>query len=374
MSSATGNDSGTAASSHPWWKDVVCYQVWPRSFKDSNADGIGDIQGIISKLAYLKDLGIDVVWVSPTYSSPMVDFGYDISNWQGVDPDFGEVEDMDELIEKVHMHDMKILLDLVVTHTSNQHDWFKESKSSKDNPKSDWYIWKDARKGHKIFNPITETYDEIEEPTNWRACFGGSAWTYVPERDQYYLHLFMPAEPDLNFEKDYVRKAVYEEAIGFWLNKGIDGFRIDTVNRICKDWNWPDAQVKLEGKIQPATQFYINGPRSHEFLKEMRKYMDDHPRVKERGQSLMLVGELPLTEYDEVLRYVHPDSKELSMVFDFDMVKLGGHDDPDNVKCHQVKHLCDGDPSFTLPLFKQGLKKVQDLISSGAWGTVFMEK
>lgn len=358
----------------PWWKDVVCYQVWPKSFKDSNGDGIGDIQGIISKLGYLKDLGIDAIWVSPTYSSPMVDYGYDISDWQGICPDFGTMQDMDELIERVHELEMKILLDLVITHSSDQHAWFKDSRSSKDNAKSDWYIWKDAREVKTKWNAITKTHDEIEEPTNWRSCFGGSAWTYVPERDQYYLNLFMPAEPDLNFEKDYVRKAVYEEAIGFWSNKGIDGFRLDTVNRISKDCNWPDAEVKLEGKLQQASEHYINGPRSHEFLKEMRGYMDNHPRVKERGQSLMLVGELPLTGYDDVLRYVHPDSKELSMVFDFDMVKLGGHDDPDNVKAHQVKNLCDEDPSFTLPLFKQRLDKVQDLIASGAWGTVFTEK
>ena len=344
------------------------------SFADSNGDGIGDIRGIISKLPYLHDLDIDVIWVSPTYASPLADYGYDVSDWKDMCPKFGTLADMEALIAEVHKFGMRILLDLVVTHTSDQHAWFKQSRSSRDNEKSDWYIWKDGRKGNKIFNPVTNTYDEVVEPTNWRACFGGSAWTYVPERDQYYLNLFMSAEPDLNWELPHVRQAIYEDAVGFWLEKGIDGFRIDTVNRISKDCNWPDAPVKLEGKLQPGADFYINGPRSHEFLQEMHAYMNNHPRVKERGEPLMLVGELPQTECEEVMQYVSPKSKELSMVFDFDMVKLGGHDNPDEVKPHQVKNLCNRDPSFTLPLFKQALQKVQSLIGDGGWGTVFMEK
>ena len=344
------------------------------SFKDSNDDGIGDIQGVISKLDYLQDLGIDVVWICPTYASPLKDYGYDISDWQAICPTFGTMQDMEDLIEQVHKRSMRILMDLVVTHTSDQHAWFKESRSSKTNDKHDWYIWKDARKGNKIWNPVTFTHDEVTEPNNWCACFGGSAWTYVPERDQYYLTLFMPSEPDLNWELKHVREAIFKDAVGFWLDKGIDGFRIDTVNRISKDQTFPDAPRVLEGRLQPGSDYYINGPRSHEYLKYLREYINDHPRVKERGQPLMLVGELPRTEYDDVLKYVHPELKELSMVFDFDMVKLGGHDDPDNVKAHEVKNLCDGDPAFTLPLFKQRIKKVQDLIASGAWGTVFMEK
>ena len=155
------------------------------SFKDSNDDGIGDIQGVISKLDYLQDLGMDVVWICPTYASPLKDYGYDISDWQAICPTFGTMQDMEDLIEQVHKRSMRILMDLVVTHTSDQHAWFKESRSSKTNDKHDWYIWKDARKGNKIWNPVTFTHDEVTEPNNWCACFGGSAWTYVPERDQY---------------------------------------------------------------------------------------------------------------------------------------------------------------------------------------------
>ncbi|KAK3687134.1 hypothetical protein LTR37_019127 [Vermiconidia calcicola] len=359
--------------SRPWWKDAVCYQVWPMSFKDSNADGHGDIQGIISKLDYLKDLGADVVWVSPTYKSPMKDFGYDISDWSDINPAFGTMEDMLQLIEEVHKRGMRILLDLVITHTSDQHPWFLESRTSKVNPKADWYMWENGRPGHHIYNTRTGVDDKVEQPTNWRACFGGSAWYYGEERDQHFLHLFLKEEPDLNWENPVTRKAIYEAAIGFWLDKGIDGFRIDTVNRLSKDVTWQDVPTKLVGPLQSATHVYINGPRSHEFLKEMRQYMDNHPRVQESGQELMLVGELPKTPMDDVMQYVHPDSRELSMVFDFDMVDLAGHDSPDEVKAHETKNLCDGDPSYTLPLFKETIIKVQNLISAGGWGTVFME-
>ena len=354
-----------------WWQGVVCYQIWPKSFKDTSGDGGGDIKGIIEKLDYLKDLGIDVIWISPTYKSPMKDMGYDVADWQEMDPTFGTLQDMCDLIEAVHARGMKILLDLVITHTSNQHPWFIESSSSKDNPKSDWYIWKDPRPGNKIWNERTKTHDLVEEPTNWRACFGGSAWTYHEARNQYYVHLFLVEEPDLNFENEEARKAIYDAAIGFWLNKNVDGFRIDTVNRLSKDPTYSDAKVKLVGKLQDGRDHYMNGPKSHVYLKEMRKYIDEHPGGKDR--DIMLVGELPRTEYSAVMEYVHPKYHELNMVFDFDMVKLGGHDDPDNVRPHEVKHLRDGHESFTLPLFKKQLKKVQDMIDAGAWGTVFME-
>lgn len=217
-----------AAAERDWWKDVVCYQIWPMSVNDSNNDGHGDIQGIIKKLDYLKDLGVDAVWICPTYKSPMKDFGYDISDWQDVNPAFGTLADMELLIEEVHKRDMKILMDLVVTHTSNEHAWFKESRSSRDNPKHDWYVWKDGRPGNEIAHTITGTLDKIEEPTNYRAAFGGSAWYHVPERDQYYMHLFLYEEPDLNWENPETRQAIYGTAIGFWLDRKVDGFRIDT--------------------------------------------------------------------------------------------------------------------------------------------------
>jgi glycosidase len=316
---ATGN-------SHPWWKDVICYQVWPLSFKDSTGDGRGDIRGVISKLEYLKDLGIDCIWLCPTYESPMIDYGYDISDYQRIQSQFGTMQDMEDLISKVHELGMKILLDLVVTHTSNQHAWFQESKSSKDNPKNDWYIWENPRPGHEVFNTRIQEPQLVEQPTNWRSAFGGSAWEYAQERNQYYLHLFYPHQPDLNWELKHVREQIYEAAIGFWLEKGIDGFRIDTVNRISKQTPWVDANTTNEAPYQPASRYYINGPRSHEFLKEMRAYMENHPTVKAKNTDLMLVGELPLTQYDDVKNYTLPGSKELNMVFDFDMIKLGGHD------------------------------------------------
>jgi glycosidase len=327
MSSTTATEK-----SHPWWKDVICYQVWPLSFKDSTGDGRGDIRGVISKLEYLKDLGIDCIWLCPTYESPMIDYGYDISDYQRIQSQFGTMQDMEDLIKKVHELGMKILLDLVVTHTSNQHAWFQESRSSKDNPKNDWYIWENPRPGHEVFNTRIQEPQLVEQPTNWRSAFGGSAWEYGPERDQYYLHLFYPHQPDLNWELKHVREQIYEAAIGFWLEKGIDGFRIDTVNRISKQTPWVDANTTNEAPYQPAGRYYINGPRSHEFLKEMRAYMDNHPTVKARNTVLMLVGELPLTPYNDVKNYTLPASKELNMVFDFDMVKLGGHDGTSPVK------------------------------------------
>jgi glycosidase len=332
MSSTTATEK-----SHPWWKDVICYQVWPLSFKDSTGDGRGDIRGVISKLEYLKDLGIDCIWLCPTYESPMIDYGYDISDYQRIQSQFGTMQDMEDLIKKVHELGMKILLDLVVTHTSNQHAWFQESRSSKDNPKNDWYIWENPRPGHEVFNTRIQEPQLVEQPTNWRSAFGGSAWAYAPERDQYYLHLFYPHQPDLNWELKHVREKIYEAAIGFWLEKGIDGFRIDTANRISKQTPWVDANTTNEAPYQPASRYYINGPRSHEFLKEMRAYMDNHPAVRARNTDLMLVGELPLTPYNDVKNYTLPASKELNMVFDFDMIKLGGHDGSSPV---QYSDLC----------------------------------
>jgi len=307
------------------------------------------------------------------YRSPQADYGYDISDWTDIHPEFGRVSDVERLIAEAHKLGMRLLMDLVVTHSSSQHKWFLEACSSRDNPKADWYMFRDPRPGNMIMNNVTGESELVEEPTNWKACFGGPIWTYVPARDQYYLSLFMPAEPDLNFENPEVRKAVFQDAIGFWLDRGIDGFRIDTVNRISKDLSFPDAPTTLKGRLQPGSDWYINGPRSHFFIQELRKYMDNHPCVKRTGKELMLVGELPRTTYDDVLKYTHPESKELSMVFDFDMVRLGGHDNPDEVPSHMVKNLSDGHHTFTLPQFKSELAKVQDLIANGSWGTIFME-
>ncbi|KAK4494720.1 hypothetical protein PRZ48_014076 [Zasmidium cellare] len=346
----------------PWWKGVVAYQVWPMSFKDSNGDGIGDIQGIISKLDYLKDLGVDVIWLSPTYKSPMDDWGYDISDYQDIHEQFGTLDDMEQLINEIHKRGMKILLDLVITHTSDKHPWFIESRKSKDNDKADWYMWADKRPGNEINGEL------VEEPSNWRAAFGGSAWTYVKERDQYYIHLFLVSQPDLNWDNPDVREAVYQSAVKFWLDRGVDGFRVDTANRFHKDPNYPDIEPTVAGKWQPGSKHYINGPKMHEWLQELRAKMHRDTN----GKDLMLVGELPLTPYEELLKYVIPERKELSMVFDFDMIKLGNNDNPDEFAKHEVSNFMDRDPSFTLPKFKTAIQKVQNLITdTNAWGTIF---
>jgi len=204
----------------PWWKNKVFYQVWPRSFKDSNTTntkGHGDIRGVIEKLGYLQALGVDVIWLCPVYQSPQKDFGYDISNYEAIDPDFGTMEDMDELIAQVKRRGMRIILDLVINHTSDEHAWFVESSSSRDNPKADWYIWRDAKEGDS---------DVPKEPTNWRACLiHGSAWTWCEARKQFYLHCFLKCQPDLNWENEDCRNAIYESAIKFWMRKGVSGFR-----------------------------------------------------------------------------------------------------------------------------------------------------
>lgn len=204
-----------------WWKDAVVYQIYPASFKDSNGDGLGDIPGIISKLDYLKELGVDVVWVSPMFDSPQVDMGYDISDYEAVYPPYGTLQDMEVLVAELHRRDMKLVLDLVINHTSEEHAWFKESRSSKENPKRDWYIWKPAR--------YAEDGSRLP-PTNWRSHFSGSAWQWDELTQEYYLHLFAKEQPDLNWENEETRKAIYDSSMRFWLDKGVDGFRIDCVN------------------------------------------------------------------------------------------------------------------------------------------------
>ena len=199
-----------------WWKDGTVYQIWPASYKDSNGDGIGDIQGIISTLDYLKDIGIDIIWVSPMYDSPQIDMGYDISNYEDIYPPYGSLADAESLIEACHKRGIRLVFDLVINHTSNLHPWFKDSRSSKDNPKRDWYIWQPAKydkKGQRM------------PPNNWRAHFGGSAWEWDETSQEYYLHLFCPEQPDLNWESEAARNAIYESAVKFWLDKGVDGFR-----------------------------------------------------------------------------------------------------------------------------------------------------
>lgn len=291
-----------------WWKSAVVYQVYPRSFADANGDGMGDVQGIISKLDYLAQLGIDVLWLSPIFTSPQDDNGYDISDYQDIDPMFGTLADVDELIAQAHQRGIKIVMDLVVNHTSDEHPWFIESKSSQDNPKRDWYWWRPAREGMTAGEPGAE-------PTNWRSFFSGSVWELDETTGEYYLHLFSKKQPDLNWENPEVRAAVYE-MMNWWLDRGVDGFRMDVINLISKVLPLRDADIGGPDGFAPGFQFVMNGPRIHEFLKEM------YQEVFAGRDRVITVGEMPGATTDEARRYTRPDEKELDMVFQFDHMSL----------------------------------------------------
>ena len=234
-----------------WWKESIVYQIYPSSFQDSDGDGIGDLNGIRSRLDYLKDLGVNVLWLCPIMDSPMDDNGYDISNYRAINPRFGTMEDFDALLAEAHQRGIRIVMDLVVNHTSDEHPWFIESRKSVDNPYRDYYIWKPGKDGH--------------EPNNWGASFGGSAWKYDPQTDMYYLHLFSPKQPDLNWENPKVRDEVFN-MMTWWFDKGIDGFRMDVISMISKDQRFPDGEK--HGLYGNGGPYYVNGPRIHEFLRE----------------------------------------------------------------------------------------------------------
>lgn len=268
-----------------WWKESVVYQVYPRSFNDSNGDGIGDLRGIIEKLDYLKELGIDVIWLSPVYKSPNDDNGYDISDYEDIMDEFGTMEDMDDLIKEGNKRGIKILMDLVVNHTSDEHKWFIEAKKSKDNPYRDYYIWRDPVNG--------------EEPNDLRSTFSGSAWQYDETTGQYYLHLFSKKQPDLNWENEEVRNKIYK-MMNFWIDKGIGGFRMDV--------------IELIGKI-PDKKVTHNGPKLHEYIREMNKKTFG-------GKDLLTVGETWGCTTEIAKKYSNPDDSELSMIFQFEHILL----------------------------------------------------
>ncbi|KAF3765303.1 family 13 glycoside hydrolase [Cryphonectria parasitica EP155] len=335
----------------PWWKSAVVYQIYPASFKDSNSDGVGDLQGIISKLDYIASLGVNVIWICPMYDSPQVDMGYDISNYEDVYGPYGTLADMEQLIRECHDRGLRIMLDLVINHSSSEHMWFKESRSSKSNPKRDWYIWRPAK------------YDDQgrrQPPNNWRSNFGGgSVWEWDPATEEYYLHLFAIEQPDLNWENPETRRAIYESSMEFWLKRGVDGFRIDTVNMYSKPPDLADAPV-LDPSVlyQAASTLYCNGPRMHEFLDEMSEIL--------RRYGAITVGELPCTpETERVLRYVSAREGQLNMVFQFDIVDVG----------MGPIHKYDVVPrSWQLPDLKRAVDRTQALIrDTDGWSTVFME-
>ncbi|MEM1503163.1 alpha,alpha-phosphotrehalase [Domibacillus sp. 8LH] len=275
-----------------WWKQSVVYQIYPKSFNDTNGSGVGDLRGIIEKLDYLKDLGVDVLWLTPIYASPQKDNGYDISDYYAVNPEYGTMADVEELLEQAHNREIKIVMDLVVNHTSTEHNWFQQSREA-DGRFRDYYIWKDGVNGGP--------------PNNWKSKFGGSAWAYDEKRGQYYLHLFDRTQADLNWENEQVRRDLYE-MMHFWLQKGIDGFRLDVINLISKDQSFPDD---FEGD---GRRFYTDGPRVHEFLREMNDNVFSQ-------YDLLTVGEMSSTTIEHCIRYSHPDSHELAMTFNFHHLK-----------------------------------------------------
>lgn len=321
-----------------WWKEAVVYQIYPRSFMDSNGDGIGDLQGIISRLDYLKTLGVDVIWMSPVYQSPNDDNGYDISDYQAIMEEFGTMEDFDELLSKAHEKGLKIVMDLVVNHTSDEHRWFVESRKNKDNPYSDYYIWRDAK-------------EDGSAPNNWGACFGGSAWEFDQKRGQYYLHLFSKKQPDLNWDNPKVRSEVFA-MMDWWCQKGIDGFRMDVISMISKTKEMPDGEIRgLYGDYSP---YCVHGPNVHSYLKEMnREVLSKY--------DLMTVGETAGVTPEEACRYAGKDEQELNMVFQFQHVDVCG------------KYGKWMDERMPLTTLKAILSRWQNELYGKAWNSLFWD-
>lgn len=273
------------------WKESTIYEIYPRSFKDTNGDGIGDLPGILSKADYLKDLGIDTIWLTPIYASPDIDHGYDISDYYAIQPEYGTMEEFELLLKEMHQRDIRVLMDLVLNHTSDKHPWFTQSRSSKDNPYRDYYIWRPAQ-------------PDGSPPNNWTSYLGEPAWTWDEQTGEYYLHLYNAKQPDLNWDHPALRKDMYK-MMRFWLDKGIDGYRIDAVNSISKDQSFPDTnQEKLQASGEPFTK---NGPHIHEYLQEMHHEVFSHYNVFTAGETSKVVDQ-------DVLLYTHPDRKELNMV------------------------------------------------------------
>lgn len=278
----------------PWWKKAVVYQIYPKSFYDTTGNGEGDLQGIIKKLDYLKELGVDVLWLTPIYESPQKDNGYDISDYYKIHEPYGSMEDFEQLLEEAHKRGIKIIMDIVINHTSTAHEWFQKALTSKDNPYRDYYVWKDGKEG--------------EPPTNWISKFGGSAWQYDEATEQYYLHLFDVTQADLNWENEAVRKDLYK-MMEYWLKKGVDGFRLDVINLISKDQSFPNDD-RGDGR-----RFYTDGPRIHEYLHEMNQAVFSK-------YDIMTVGEMSSTSIDNCIQYTNPKSEELNMTFNFHHLKV----------------------------------------------------
>ncbi len=322
---------------HAWWKKCVVYQIYPRSFFDSNGDGIGDLNGITEKLDYLKKLGVEVIWLSPVYESPNDDNGYDISNYRAIMKEFGTMEDYDRMLAAAHERGIHVVMDLVVNHTSDAHPWFVESRRSKDNPYRDYYIWREGKNGGP--------------PNNWGASFGGSAWQYDAQTDMYYLHLFSPKQPDLNWDNPQVRDEVFD-MMDWWCRKGIDGFRMDVISMISKTPGLPDGAAGPNG-YGDFKPYVCNGPHVHEYLREMNR------RVLSR-YSLLTVGECAGVTVEEAKRYASLDGSELDMVFQFEHMDLDGGE---SFKWNERR--------IDLRELKQVMSKWQNQLYGTAWNSLY---
>ncbi|NRD77940.1 alpha-glucosidase [Bacillus sp. BRMEA1] len=322
--------------SKKWWKESIAYQVYPRSFMDSNGDGIGDLKGITSKLDYLKDLGIDVIWICPMYKSPNDDNGYDISDYQDIMNDFGTMADFDELLEEVHKRGMKLILDLVINHTSDEHPWFIESRSSKDNPKRDWYIWSDGK-------------DE-KEPNNWESIFSGPAWKFDEETDQYFMHIFSERQPDLNWENPEVRAAL-ADMVNWWLDKGIDGFRVDAISHIKKEPGFPDMPNPKELDYVPCFEYMMNVEGIDEFLSEFSQ-------KTLKNYDIMTVGEANGVGLDDAEKWVGEENGYFNMIFQFEFLDLWDKD---------------VNGSINVRILKKILTKWQLGLEGRGWNALFIE-
>ena len=323
-----------------WWKNAVVYQIYPRSFKDSNGDGIGDLEGIYEKLDYLAELGIDVIWMSPVYKSPNDDNGYDISDYQDIMDDFGTMDDFDRVLKKAHSLNIKIMMDLVVNHTSDEHKWFIESKKSKDNPYHDYYMWADPDKNG---NP----------PNRWESCFSGSAWEYVESVGQFYLHSFSRKQPDLNWDNPKVREEVFK-MMTWWCDKGIDGFRMDVISMISKYPGLPDGPENGNGYTGNTS---CDGPNIHKYLREMNEKVLSKYR-------LITVGECPGVNAEQAKKYANIDGSELDMIFQFEHVS-GSALKP----CHHGKW--DGE-AMTMPELRANFTKWQKDLEGCPWNSLFL--
>ena len=327
------------SNSTDWWKEAVIYQIYPRSFKDNNSDGIGDLQGIISKLDYIKNLGVDAVWLNPIFSSPNDDNGYDVSDYRNIMSEFGTMQDFDELLQGMHKRGLKLILDLVANHTSDEHEWFKQSRSSRDNPYRNYYHWWAAEKGKPA-----KRYSFFDVESN--------AWKYDEQTNAYYLHYFSIKQPDLNWENPKVRQEIYD-IMRFWFDKGVDGFRMDVIPFISKDTNFPELPEKYHGDF---IRYYADGPHLHEYLHEMyREVLSKY--------NVMSVAEGVGVKTNTAMDFVDPERNELNMLYHFDAIDIGYL--PDVYKTIDPK-------GYDLIEFKEIYSKWNDLFGDKGWGTIYL--